>query len=1002
MGEIHKLTKEGVTLFPATTTDAVVHPQVRSALSNLINDYNVTDLFPKLGVNGGDKYNLQSAISVLEAKLLADQKKPGIKVLFVTTEGEAQEWRYNGDLFTEVSNWTRNDKWYTYTNEDVEELIDGNILNDTLRKSEQSLTTAEKKQVKANLDLNISAKSVTWTASSNLNTYQSSGIYTINGYRVNSNDNMPSIGVGADVSISAILMVLGGAGFLTGQNITITEAGTGNTRSFSRTYNLDTDTWTRWIEDRQIEYVGTIDSLDLDLLVRPGMYNGTLTGFSKLNTDLPNSNAYSGTVPFNLTTIGNSTRCTQILYPLSSSGSNTTILIRVGNGSVFNPFTQVITKTTLDNILAETINLRLENIVNSIEDLQATVKDLQDTVDLMKLKESSDYCVAAWDPNSLVATCIETYGNLEFCDLWEPYLFDTSKDTGEELEPVGKLKRNNLFRFEDGTWAPAVCIKEERRAECDVDLYTKNGNTLTLLYSAGTFNATEHYENYGVDTKLYNSAGNEVNVLRPWETTETKYTIGIGRKDTVYLLDNVIGNSGKAWKGIFAKPVTWDGIDVTKYELKPTAIAPSPSAVIKENGVDKMRNFFYLFKGESCCGGTIGTSNCTMFVGDRTWPVTCDANNSSGYRASQISIMKWARNNNVNSQSPMPIAEGGLHAWNTYITSYEVMYGTKFLHATSKFTTGIAPLSISNETSWKTNGGIRFKTNGGDWKYRNYGEYIKKDGFYLNTTTTTDTYWSLIINNNSVKEECMESQIVASYAAELGIEENTEFNFYGNTYWYINVPNCKGLKDGKLNVLIYKKTTPGTITLYSTTDRSPITLEIEIILKMPLINGVKLIGDCIVYRGGGNEFIGTIDHITDEESNAGNFPIKIYQEFDQSNWDYNTDVFKNDLGTFSFETKYKQLGDTVYNLQGQGFCKRRIPYTNFNIEQGGSNGTGECCYIWSGQWGIKVLNRRIRLGLRTGFTAASGSYGFRSGMYNTTLDLTNSTVSGNMQIRMKV
>ena len=205
-----------------------------------------------------------------------------------------------------------------------------------------------------------------------------------------------------------------------------------------------------------------------------------------------------------------------------------------------------------------------------------------------------------------------------------------------------------------------------------------------------------------------------------------------------------------------------------------------------------------------------------------------------------------------------------------------------------------------------------------------------------------------------------------------------------------------------MNVLIYKKTTPGTITLYSTTDRSPITLEIEIILKMPLINGVKLIGDCIVYRGGGNEFIGTIDHITDE-SNAGNYPIKIYQEFDQSNWDYNTDVFKNDLGTFSFETKYKQLGDTVYNLQGQGFCKRRMPYTNFSIESGGSDGAGECCYIWSGyQWGTKVLNRRSRLGLRIGFTAASGSYGIRSGLYNTTLDLSGSTISGNMQIRMKV
>ena len=36
MGEIHKLTKDGITLFPATTTDAVVHPQVRAAVSTLL------------------------------------------------------------------------------------------------------------------------------------------------------------------------------------------------------------------------------------------------------------------------------------------------------------------------------------------------------------------------------------------------------------------------------------------------------------------------------------------------------------------------------------------------------------------------------------------------------------------------------------------------------------------------------------------------------------------------------------------------------------------------------------------------------------------------------------------------------------------------------------------------------------------------------------------------------------------------------------------------------
>jgi hypothetical protein len=36
MGEIHKLIKDGITLYPATTTDAVVHPQIRTELSNLI------------------------------------------------------------------------------------------------------------------------------------------------------------------------------------------------------------------------------------------------------------------------------------------------------------------------------------------------------------------------------------------------------------------------------------------------------------------------------------------------------------------------------------------------------------------------------------------------------------------------------------------------------------------------------------------------------------------------------------------------------------------------------------------------------------------------------------------------------------------------------------------------------------------------------------------------------------------------------------------------------
>ena len=111
--------------------------------------------------------------------------------------------------------------------------------------------------------------------------------------------------------------------------------------------------------------------------------------------------------------------------------------------------------------------------------------------------------------------------------------------------------------------------------ECDVELYLDEAQQQKYC-DAGAFDAEAFYNEHGM-AKLYNSEGAEVRVLRPWETTETKYTIGIARTDTVYLLDNVIGESGKAWKGIFTNPVVWDGIDVSKYPLVPTAIGPGPA-----------------------------------------------------------------------------------------------------------------------------------------------------------------------------------------------------------------------------------------------------------------------------------------------------------------------------------------------------------------------------------------------------------------------------------------
>ena len=242
-----------------------------------------------------------------------------------------------------------------------------------------------------------------------------------------------------------------------------------------------------------------------------------------------------------------------------------------------------------------------------------------------------NYCVGYWDSHTLSPDAVEIYGSKDFLKKWNFYLLDTTDNTGETTTPVGKLMRNNLLRFEDGSFAPTVGITESMRAECDAALYLDAAHT-QLYSTAGAFNAETFYNEYGMAQKLYDISGNEVRILRPWETTETKYTIGIGRDETIYLIDGVTGNSGKTWKGIFKQPVVWDGIDVSKYPLPPTAIAPCPSCTVG----GKMRNFFYLYQGETNCQGSVGEEGLvTMFSENRTYPRTQDV--------SQITNMNYAR-----------------------------------------------------------------------------------------------------------------------------------------------------------------------------------------------------------------------------------------------------------------------------------------------------------------------------------------------------------------------
>ncbi len=101
MAKIHKLSKNGQTIYPATTTDAVAHPTLKVSASKLIGEINVSNLYPTGGTDGTNKYTLASAI----AKIPTDLRTVGIKCSFLSDAGTVEEWVYQGGTFTSTNSW---------------------------------------------------------------------------------------------------------------------------------------------------------------------------------------------------------------------------------------------------------------------------------------------------------------------------------------------------------------------------------------------------------------------------------------------------------------------------------------------------------------------------------------------------------------------------------------------------------------------------------------------------------------------------------------------------------------------------------------------------------------------------------------------------------------------------------------------------------------------------------------------------------------------------------
>lgn len=612
--------------------------------------------------------------------------------------------------------------------------------------------------------------------------------------------------------------------------------------------------------------------------------------------------------------------------------------------------------------------------------------------ELKVLERSVSFFVASYDPNSEDFGPVITTGNESISNIFDFLLLDTSDNKGMYTTPVGKLKKDNFFHFDNGDYAPVVGITQEMYDDCmNNDLYTKGKNgTYTKVWTGHEYNPVDQWNKdkpliaKGQEpTILYKKVGNGYqpvsHVLRPWETTETKYTIGVAPARDLYILDNQVGDTGAYWKGIFTEPIIWDGIDLKKFKLPRTAIGLCPMTTIVENGVTKSRCFFYLYEADNAnCKSDPGfIPNNPFYNKDRHYPRVSDV--------SQITNKNWARNNNADPTKAYPFAEGGWWATNAYIIALELWARTRYLHDADLFGSGISSnAKEANRDSFEKEGGIRLRVKGkGEWNYRQFNDLMLP---YCNDNTTPyEGNISGMLTKGKPIEACMESQMAASMATELGLLKTIDgknlFKFYGNTYYcqYFNSPEDSLLSFSKgMNVRVYKVQSfevEGYEYDESTGISSlPKTFEMEIKTRMSLFNGVNLSGDIWAYNGGGLEHVGKY---TKNSGNSGNFdnPISVYLQLDQKQW-HNEDVYKKEVEQYwDFEKTYRKLGE--YKNFDIAYVSKRMANAPDPLKKDSSGGlrlSGEAyAAITDNDWsGDPKEQGRYRIGSL--FRGAASSY----------------------------
>ena len=607
--------------------------------------------------------------------------------------------------------------------------------------------------------------------------------------------------------------------------------------------------------------------------------------------------------------------------------------------------------STLDNYTsaveaAETAAATANEAAAAVSEYETRLAAVEESV--ANLGVTSGYYVGKWTDGDSSPDAVEFDGNPAVADLFRPAVIDHTDNSGDTMT-LTMLNRLNTLRLATGEFnTHGRVISEDQWAECDVALYL-DAEASEQYCAAGEFDAEKFYEEYGGETPLYDADGNSVFIRRPWDCTDTDHSIVIANTQDLWLVDQNVGTSGYQNKGLFTAGGKYDGFDFTKYKIPVTGFMMAPTTISS-----KFRNNYFAYStGETNCVGGAGTNSlCTAFYQNGTYPRISDV--------TQITTKTYARNNNSDTTASYPFAEGGDLWLNAFISAIELKAGTKNLITTTMFGSGISSDdSDSSETTWKADGGIRYKaSSASSWTYCGWSSTAK---IYTDTSATTKTATTLI-NGEYPKSQCCEGIYHFSLLQELGYGEDEQFtDDEGNVWWWESVSGIDSVAEGHMNARLYKLMTT-TISAYDA-DGEACDYDVEIILRFSLFEGLELSGDVFAYVGGGLELVGTGVGSTSASSQQ----VDVFIEPDQTAWHSVTSA--STTSTFSFEDTYTKIG--TQTVVGDHWAKDRVSYAPWSPTSGGGSTTYECFYNLQKPYWDSVAGTRYRIGARRRGTANS-------------------------------